>query len=52
MAKVTKRVKEPASFQKMLSPLVILSIEKTKVTKMISELSPFLDLKSFPETGH
>ncbi len=33
--------------QKILSPLVILSMEKTMVTMVISDLSPFLDLRFF-----
>ncbi len=37
--------------QKILSPLVILSMEKTMVTKVISELKSVSRLKIFPETG-
>ncbi len=35
----------------ILSPLVILSMEKTMVTKVISELKSVSRLKIFPETG-
>ncbi len=37
------------SFSKMLSPLAILSMEKTIVVMVISELNQLL--KVFPETG-
>ena len=37
--------------QKILSPLVILSMEKTMVTKVISELKSVSRLKILPETG-
>ncbi len=37
--------------QKILSPLVILSMEKTMVTKVISELKSISRLKIFRETG-
>ncbi len=37
--------------QKILTPLVILSMEKTMVTKVISELKSVSRLKIFPETG-
>ncbi len=37
--------------KKILSPLVILSMEKTMVTKVISELKSISRLKILPETG-
>ncbi len=37
--------------QKILSPLVILGMEKTMVTKVISELKSVSRLKMLPETG-
>ena len=37
--------------QKILSPLVILSMEKTMVAKVISELKSISRLKIFRETG-
>ncbi len=37
--------------QKILSPLVILSMEKTMVTKVISELKSVSRIKILPETG-
>ncbi len=37
--------------QKISSPLVILSMEKTMVTMVISELKSVSRLKIFPETG-
>ncbi len=37
--------------QKILSPLVILSMEKTMATKVISELKSVSRLKIIPETG-
>ncbi len=46
MYKPFSRVMERVS-QKVLSPLVILSMEKTMVAMVISELKSFLDLKFF-----
>ncbi len=37
--------------KKILSPLVILSMEETMVTKVISELNSVSRLKIFPEAG-
>ncbi len=45
-----KHIQRPVS-QKILSPLVILSMEKTMVTKVIRELKSVSRLKILPETG-
>ncbi len=48
-AKFRQKLLGPVS-QKILSPLVILSMEKTMVTNVISELKSVSRLKIFPET--
>ncbi len=47
---ITVKALGPVS-QKILSPLVILSMEKTMVTMVISELKSISRLQIFPETG-
>ena len=52
MATYSEGLKSRGQFlEKYLSPLVILSMEKTKVAVVISELKSVSRLKIFPETG-